>query len=61
MIKKVCRNCRIFVKGDQCPLCHGTNFSESWRGKLYIINSEKSIIAKKLDIKSKGEYTIRVI
>ena len=59
MIKKVCKDCRIFVKGDQCPLCNGTNLSESWRGKLYVLNPEKSTIAKKLEIKVKGEYSIK--
>lgn len=60
MTKKVCRNCRIFVQGDECPLCHKKEFTESWRGKIIILDANESEIAKKLNIKSKGEYAIKI-
>ncbi|MBI2671231.1 DNA-directed RNA polymerase subunit E'' [Candidatus Woesearchaeota archaeon] len=59
-MKKVCRKCRIFVTGNECPICKGNDFSESWKGRIYIINPEKSEIAKKTDIKVKGEYAIKI-
>ena len=60
MAKKVCKKCKIFVSGPKCPLCQGSDFTESWKGKLIILDAEKSEIAKKVGITSKGEYAIKV-
>lgn len=60
MSRKVCKKCKLFVKGDVCPLCKGNNFSENWKGRIFISDPEKSEIAKKLGITAKGEYTIKV-
>ncbi len=57
--KKVCKNCKIFVEGEKCPLCKGNQFVENWKGRIIVINPEQSKIAKKLDIKKKGTYTIK--
>ncbi len=59
-MKKVCRKCKIFVNGSECPLCKGTSFSENWKGRIAVLDSERSEIAKKIGIKSKGEYAIKV-
>ncbi|MBI2110072.1 DNA-directed RNA polymerase subunit E'' [Candidatus Woesearchaeota archaeon] len=59
-MKKVCRKCKLFVSGNQCPLCKGSSFAENWKGRLYIIDANKSDIAKKVSIKVKGEYAIKV-
>ena len=60
MSRKACKNCRIFVEGDKCPLCGHANFTDSWKGRLAIIDATKSIIAQKIGLKSKGEYAIKV-
>jgi len=57
--KKVCKNCRIFVKGNECPLCKSTDMTTSWKGRLIIVDPNKSEIAKKLNITVKGEYAIK--
>jgi len=59
-MKKVCKKCKIFVQGGECPLCQGKNFSENWKGRIVVVDAEKSDIAKKIGIKSKGEYAIKV-
>lgn len=58
--KKACKKCKIFVEQDKCPICQGTNFIESWKGKIIIIKPEDSEIAKKMNIKIKGTYAIKV-
>ena len=58
-MKKVCKKCKIFVDGNKCPICKGNQFTDSWKGKLIITDAEKSEIAKKLEIKIKGEYAIK--
>ena len=60
MTKKVCRNCLIFVEGNSCSICKGNQFSDSFKGKIYVFNAEKSEVAKKAEIKQKGEYAIRI-
>ena len=60
MKKKVCRKCKMFVEGSECPVCKTSQFSTSWQGRLNIIDASKSIIAEKINIKSKGEYAIKV-
>lgn len=59
-MRKVCKKCKIFVNGNECPICKGNNFSENWKGRIVILDAERSEIAKKLGITSKGEYTIKV-
>ena len=60
MRKKVCKQCKIFVDGKVCQICKGTQFTTTWRGRINILDTKKSEIAKKIDIKVKGEYGIRV-
>ena len=60
MSKKVCKNCKIFVEHDKCPICQHSNFTDTWKGRLIILDSDKSIIAKKIGAKVKGEYAIKV-
>lgn len=60
MTKKACKNCRFLTEENVCPICKGTDLSARWRGLAVIINPEKSEIAKKLEIKDKGEYALIV-
>ena len=58
--RKVCKKCKLFVEGNECPICHGNQFSTNWQGRIYIVDPNKSAIAKKIGIKVKGEYAIKV-
>ena len=60
MKKKVCRNCKLFVDGDTCPICKTSQFSNNWQGRLFILDPAKSEIGKKIGITVKGEYAIKV-
>ena len=60
MAKKVCKKCKIFVKGDNCPICKGNQFTTIWQGRINILDANKSMIAEKVEIKEKGEYAIKV-
>ena len=53
MKKKVCKKCKLFVEGDECPICKGNQFSMNWQGRLNILDSNKSTISKKIGITSK--------
>ncbi len=56
--EKVCRNDKLFVKGDVCPLCGESNFSHSWKGMVIINDPNESEIAKVLKITKKGKYSL---
>ncbi len=60
MAKKACKNCKILVEGNVCPICKGNQFVDNWKGKLVIFDADKSEIAKRVGIKVKGEYAIKV-
>ncbi|MCF2142174.1 MAG: transcription elongation factor subunit Spt4 [Candidatus Heimdallarchaeota archaeon] len=60
---KACKTCHRIIddsEGNQCPNCKTHNFSKDYSGEVYIINPEKSEIAKKLNIKKPGLYALRV-
>jgi len=60
MKQKVCKKCRIFVEDDVCPICNETNLTETWKGKVIIVNPEQSEIAKKLKITKEGAFAIKI-
>ena len=57
--KKVCKKCKLFVEGNECPICKGQSFLTNWQGRIYIVDPNKSIVAEKVGLKAKGEYTIK--
>ena len=58
--EKVCRNCKRFVRGSVCPVCSQSSFSRSWKGIVYINDPSGSEIAKSMDLKVPGKYTVWV-
>lgn len=60
MKKKVCKKCKFFYEGEVCPVCKSNQSSLSWNGRIYIIDSKKSEIGKKMGITINGEYAIKV-
>ena len=60
MKKKVCKSCKYFYEGTECPLCKSTTTANSWQGRMTIIDTQKSFIGNAIGIKEKGEYAIKV-
>jgi len=61
MVKeKACKNCKLIYEGDVCPNCDKKDTSDTFKGKVEIVNPEKSEVAKQLKIHKKGLYVIRV-
>ena len=58
--EKVCRNCRLFVKGSICPLCKQSQFSRSWKGIVVINDPQGSEVAHVMGITAPGKYAIWV-
>ncbi len=60
MRKQACKSCKIFVEGDQCPLCKTTNLSTNWQGRIVFLDTDKSLIAHKMGVEKTGEYALKV-
>ena len=44
---------------ERCPVCGGTT-SQYWSGYLAVLDPEKSEIAKRMGIKTPGQYALKV-
>ncbi|MEK6906207.1 MAG: transcription elongation factor subunit Spt4 [Nanoarchaeota archaeon] len=57
---KACKICnRIYETGDRCPACSARESTDSFNGRIIILNPEKSEIAQKINIKNKGNFAIK--
>lgn len=57
---KACKICRtIYYEGSKCPRCDSKESTDSFKGRIVVFNSENSEIAKKLNIKDKGNFAIK--
>ena len=59
-MKKACKKCRRLLTGDKCPICKTTKTTKDWKGRMFIVDPEKSELAKKLNITEAGEFAIRI-
>ncbi len=48
------------MEKDKCPICGENQFADNWKGRITILNHEKSEIANKMGIKINGEYVIKI-
>jgi DNA-directed RNA polymerase subunit E" len=57
---KACKVCnKIYSTGDKCPKCGSKESTESFKGRIIVLDEDKSEIAKKLKIKDKGNFAIK--
>ena len=60
MVKqKACKLCNTIYEGDKCPRCESKESTEGFKGRVVVLNPEKSEIAQKLNIKDKGNFAIK--
>lgn len=57
---KACKICKIiYEEGDKCPHCESKESTESFKGRIYVVDPTKSEIAEKLNIKREGNFAIK--
>lgn len=57
---KACKICKTILRGrESCPKCGSKELTEGFKGRVVVIDPEKSEIAKNLNIKDKGEFAIK--
>ena len=53
--------CRLVIShGDACPICGSKNLTNRWSGYVIVMNSDKSAVAKMLNIKVNSTYAINI-
>ncbi len=57
--QKACKICNLIYEGEKCPKCGSAESTDSFKGRIVILNPENSEIAKKLNIKEKGNFAIK--
>ena len=58
--EKACKNCKLIYSGEKCPSCDRKETSDTFKGKIEIIDPEKSELAKQTKINKKGIYAIKL-
>jgi DNA-directed RNA polymerase subunit E" len=49
----------IVEEGDKCPNCGSKELTEGAKGRIVLLNPEKSEVANKLNLKEKGNFAIK--
>ena len=44
--EKACKNCKLIYEGDVCPSCEKKETSDTFKGKVEIVNPEKSELSE---------------
>lgn len=57
--QRACKKCKTIYSGVKCPKCGAEEASDSFKGKVVILNPEQSEISQRLKFKEKGEYAIK--
>jgi len=57
--QKACKICNTIYEGDKCSKCGSKESTESFKGRIVVLDLEKSEIAKKLNLKEKGNFAIK--
>jgi DNA-directed RNA polymerase subunit E" len=61
MVKnKACKKCRTIYSGVKCSKCGEVDGVESFKGRVNVLDPEKSEIAREIGIKEKGSFAIRL-
>lgn len=60
MAQKACRNCRIIVESDKCPICQSGDLTKTWEGLIMIINPEGSEVCQTISVTIPGIYALKI-
>jgi DNA-directed RNA polymerase subunit E" len=56
-----CKNCKALTFENVCPICKSKDLTKNWKGYVYIIDPEKSEIAKFGKYNIRGRFAIKVV
>ncbi len=58
--EKACKQCKSVYEGAKCPKCGSTESTDTFKGKIYVLNPGESELAKNLKLNEKGEFAVRL-
>jgi len=57
---KACKICKtIYEEGEKCPNCDSKESTDSYKGRIEVLDAQKSEIASKINIKTNGNFAIK--
>ncbi len=56
---KACKICSTIYEGEKCPKCESKESTDNFKGRIVLLNPEKSEIAPRLKLKDKGNFAIK--
>jgi len=59
MKERACLKCKLITTEQICPNCGAKEFTTDWAGVIFILNPEKSSLAKLIGAKKVGRYAIK--
>lgn len=57
---KACKICKSIHEEENCPKCGSKEKTEGFKGRIVVLNPEKSEIAKKLNLHETGNFAIKI-
>ncbi len=57
--EKACLNCKTIFEETICPNCGEATSSDSFKGRVYITDKDKSEIARRMKIKYNGKMVVK--
>jgi len=61
MVKqKACKICKKIYEENKCPDCGSKETTTNFKGRIVILNPEKSELAKKINLNKKGNFAVKV-
>jgi DNA-directed RNA polymerase subunit E" len=57
--QRACKVCNRIYEGEKCPDCSSEESIEGYKGRIVVLNNEKSELAQKLKLKGKGNFAFK--
>jgi len=59
MKERACLDCKYITNEQVCPNCGSSRLTNDWSGVIFILDPEKSSMAKVIGAKKLGRYAIK--
>ncbi|HLC53988.1 MAG TPA: transcription elongation factor subunit Spt4 [Candidatus Nanoarchaeia archaeon] len=60
--QKACKKCKAIYEGAKCPNCGASSedSAETFKGRIVVLDEERSEIAKNVKITKKGTFAVKL-
>ena len=58
MKKKYCKDCKILVKENTCPVCSKSGFTENFQGRLFVTDAKGNLVKDRYGNLTKLQHDI---